>query len=301
MKKVLSIVLALVLIVLSLSCMAMAAITMPGDVNEDGKVAATDARMILQVVAGLEDESFLKNWDNADLVADGKIKATDARKILQIVAGLEETPSTPSQPSETPTFPQASDKAGWASLINSETAKAAKGTYNWERVCEYTKELSVSSGLTGAVKPTVDKLLGVGTSNGTNKDADKYGIIPMGLTASDIKSVKQTANSVTLVLNDATNPTADGNTAINHVSNDFVTLADVNNVIADSGLDATVTNFKADYKNIEITAVVDSNGKPVSLTISYELSAHLEAKYLVVKPVGDGTVKTVIKYTNLNY
>lgn len=57
-----------------------------GDVNNDGKITAVDARMILQVVAGL------KTYDGeiavADVNGDGKITAVDARMILQIVAGL---------------------------------------------------------------------------------------------------------------------------------------------------------------------------------------------------------------------
>lgn len=58
-----------------------------GDVNGDGKIAATDARLILQFVAGLKTEKDLV-IANADVNKDGKIAATDARMILQIVAGL---------------------------------------------------------------------------------------------------------------------------------------------------------------------------------------------------------------------
>ena len=58
-----------------------------GDVNGDGKIAATDARLILQFVAGLKTEKDLI-IANADVNKDGKIAATDARMILQMVAGL---------------------------------------------------------------------------------------------------------------------------------------------------------------------------------------------------------------------
>ncbi len=58
-----------------------------GDVNGDGKIAATDARMILQHVAGLviltEDQA-----SRADVDGMGTITAVDARMILQIVAGI---------------------------------------------------------------------------------------------------------------------------------------------------------------------------------------------------------------------
>ncbi len=58
-----------------------------GDVNGDNAVKATDARLILQVVAGLKtnDDIIILN---SDLNNDGRITATDARIILQIVAGI---------------------------------------------------------------------------------------------------------------------------------------------------------------------------------------------------------------------
>jgi hypothetical protein len=58
-----------------------------GDANGDGKVKATDARLVLQVVAGLKKNEDL-NFSNADVNDDDKITAVDARMILQIVAGI---------------------------------------------------------------------------------------------------------------------------------------------------------------------------------------------------------------------
>ncbi len=58
-----------------------------GDANDDKKITAVDARMILQHVAGInalnEEQSLL-----VDLNGDGAVTAVDARMILQIVAGL---------------------------------------------------------------------------------------------------------------------------------------------------------------------------------------------------------------------
>jgi hypothetical protein len=59
-----------------------------GDATGDGKVSASDARMILQAVAGvkkLNDKQTLL----ADINMDGKVSATDARFVLQTVAGLK--------------------------------------------------------------------------------------------------------------------------------------------------------------------------------------------------------------------
>ncbi len=60
-----------------------------GDVNGDGKVGAVDARLILQHVANIRELSAAE-LARADIVGNGDgVKATDARKVLQIVAGLE--------------------------------------------------------------------------------------------------------------------------------------------------------------------------------------------------------------------
>ena len=56
-----------------------------GDANGDGKIKATDARLVLQVVAGIKENKDV-NFSNADVNEDGKITAVDARIILQFVA-----------------------------------------------------------------------------------------------------------------------------------------------------------------------------------------------------------------------
>ena len=58
-----------------------------GDVNNDGKVTAADARLVLRAAAGLEKlrgQSLL----NADADRDGKITSADAREVLRESAGL---------------------------------------------------------------------------------------------------------------------------------------------------------------------------------------------------------------------
>ena len=70
-----------------------------GDVNEDGKVDAVDARWVLQAAAGMRTDArwvlqaaagmrTLENATAADVNADGKIDAVDARWILQAAAGM---------------------------------------------------------------------------------------------------------------------------------------------------------------------------------------------------------------------
>lgn len=63
-------------------------LSMPtGDINGDGNVTAVDARIVLQIVAGLQSNDSEK-IAAADLNTDGALTAVDARIILQKVAGL---------------------------------------------------------------------------------------------------------------------------------------------------------------------------------------------------------------------
>lgn len=93
MKKIISIVLALVLIC-SVFCVNAFAAGRIGDANGDGKLSALDARMILQHVAGVKT---IEDTSNLDINNDKKVSAVDARVILQVVAGIVEDPITEEQ------------------------------------------------------------------------------------------------------------------------------------------------------------------------------------------------------------
>ena len=64
-----------------------------GDVNADGRIDTTDARLVLQQIVGKTD---LTNWNNtamhdADVNQDGRIDTVDARLILQYIVGKIDT------------------------------------------------------------------------------------------------------------------------------------------------------------------------------------------------------------------
>lgn len=58
-----------------------------GDVNSDGKVNTTDARLVLQYAAGLIEADAI-DLEAAEVNGDQKINTTDARQILQLAAGI---------------------------------------------------------------------------------------------------------------------------------------------------------------------------------------------------------------------
>lgn len=59
-----------------------------GDINFDGSVTATDARLALRAAATLDDLTF-EEFLAADVDADDSVSAIDARKILRVSAGLD--------------------------------------------------------------------------------------------------------------------------------------------------------------------------------------------------------------------
>lgn len=99
MKKLFSFVLALVMLITAVpfgSLVASAVDTddlVLGDGNGDGKMTAIDARIVLQIAAGLvvaNDEQMI----TLDYNKDGNISAQDARKILRKVAGFQDYAET---------------------------------------------------------------------------------------------------------------------------------------------------------------------------------------------------------------
>ncbi len=306
--KIISVMLAVVLVVMAIPFTTFAATK--GDVNDDGEISAVDARLILQVVAGLKTEADLKNAAGADVDGKTGVSAVDARIVLQIVAGLKDAPTEtdkptePEKPSEpeTPDAPSAnSEKAQLAALFNAETAKAANGKYNWARTCRYVKPLSVDGVSVSLIQGTVDKFLGIGNTNGNQADAGKNALIAMNLTESDIKEVKQSKGQITLFLNSSADPTVGGDTAFSHVSKDIVTSAEVEKEIKAAISSGKLNNFYANYYDVAVTVSFDANGTPKSLLITYKLYASLEAKAMGITANGDGTVETTIKYADFNY
>lgn len=83
MKKYISLILAILLCV---SIPVISNAVLQGDVNGDGKVTASDARLVLRHSIKLE---AIENIEAiADINADGKITASDARLVLRIAAKL---------------------------------------------------------------------------------------------------------------------------------------------------------------------------------------------------------------------
>lgn len=309
--KIISVMLAVVLVIMAIPFTTFAA--QKGDVDGKNGISATDARLILQVVAGLKTEADLKNADAADVDGKNGITATDARMVLQIVAGLAEAPEAPSDP-EKPDSPQIpsdlTDKAAVAKFINDATAIASKNTYKWERKCAFSENIDVGGATTtlnsiinaidenADLNSVVGGFIGVGDASGTQADAGKYALIAMKLTADDIRELRHNSAEIIIELKDSKNPSKGGNTAFNHISNDFVTKAEVASAISEVTTAITVNSLNVTFKDVKIVA--KSSGGDVSLRITYEMEASMGLK-AVININGTGAVRAAINYTNLKY
>ncbi len=99
-NKVLAILISLVIAFSTICIYSGAEELMLGDINNDGKVNAIDARTALRVSAQLDTLTDAQA-DAADVNFDGKVNAIDARLILRVSAQLETLPERPTQ--NTPT------------------------------------------------------------------------------------------------------------------------------------------------------------------------------------------------------
>lgn len=106
MKKNISVLLAVTVLLSSFLFAANAfaeTAGMLGDVDADGEISASDARLILRHAVRIEDFSEAQK-DLADVDHDGEITSSDARLVLRVAVGLEhfdlEEPTEPEQPTE---------------------------------------------------------------------------------------------------------------------------------------------------------------------------------------------------------
>ncbi|MBR6051290.1 MAG: dockerin type I repeat-containing protein, partial [Clostridia bacterium] len=96
MKKIISFILTLVMIVSAL-CFSSSAATatrkahgyLPGDANDDNDVSMKDVLIMRRYIAGLEETKAI-DMIAADVVEDDDINAKDVLKIRRVIAGLDE-------------------------------------------------------------------------------------------------------------------------------------------------------------------------------------------------------------------
>ncbi len=206
-------------------------------------------------------------------------------------------------------------KAEFVAFLNAETAKAAKGSYNYNRDCSYTSPIDVGGAtdtLNSIIKgidenssldTVVGDFLGIGVKKGTMpKDdlKDDYRIKATSLKEADLGSFSANNGVYTFTLANATDPKKTGATPLSRFTNDFITHEEVVDGIAGFTSAIKVNSTTVNYKNIKVTVTV-TDGKITNIKYSYAFDAVLSLKALVVNINGNGAAVTKAEFSNIKY
>lgn len=210
-------------------------------------------------------------------------------------------------------------KAEFVAFLNAETAKAAKGSYKYNRDCNYTSPIDVG-GATDTLNSLISSLsdgkedinsvvggfLGIGNKSGNfPKDTPKsnYQLKATKLTEADLQNFSYDAATgvYSFTLANAKNPQKDNSTPISRFTNDFITHQEVvDGVDEAAGGAIKVTDTTVNYKNIKVSVAV-AGGKITKINYSYAFDAILNLKLAVIKVEGTGAAVTKGEFSNLAY
>ena len=223
-------------------------------------------------------------------------------------------------------------KADAFKAVNDATAKVYKGNYKWERKCYFTSPIDVGNAtdtLNGIIQgvdenadlnSVVGGFLGItGTKDDPAWTADvkggklpaegrmnneKYLMKAFALTEGDVKQFKVDGNKYMFQLNACNNPQKDGKNALNHVTNDFITLTEVQEGVAgalgSAGNLLKVESCDVDFTAIVVKAVIEG-GNLKSVTISYSMNVKaLNLKATLLPITGKGAGDMICTYSNFS-
>ena len=296
MKKLLAILLAAAMLFAFAAC---------GDNTED--TTTTTAPVAEDTTAAVEDTTAAVE-DTTAAVED-----TTAAVVEDTTAAVEDTTLAAG---ETTAAAPAADmtKAEFVAFLNAETAKAAKGTYNYNRNCSYTSPIDVGGAtdiLNGIIKAidenssldtVVGDFLGIGVKKGTMPRDDlksDYQIKATKLTEADLGNFSAKDGVYSFTLANATNPKKTNATPFSRFTNDFITHEEVVDGIAGFTTAIKVNDTTVNYKDIKVTVTV-TDGKISNIKYSYAFDAVLSLK-AVVTINGNGAAVTKAEFSNIKY
>ena len=295
MKKLLAILLAAAMLFAFAAC---------GDNTED--TTTTTAPVAEDTTAAVEDTTAAVE-DTTAAVEDTTAAVEDTTAAVEDTT-LAEGETTAAAPAADMT------KAEFVAFLNAETAKAAKGSYNYNRNCSYTSPVDVggATGILNGIISAIDEnssldtvvgdFLGIGVKKGTMpKDGlkDDYQIKATKLTEADLGNFKAANGVYSFTLANATNPKKTNATPFSRFTNDFITHEEVVDGIAGFTTAITVNDTTVNYKDIKVTVTV-ADGKITNIKYSYAFDAVLVLK-AGIKITGKGAAVTKAEFSNIKY
>ena len=306
MKKLLAILLAASMLFAFAAC---------GGNTEDTTTTTAPA------VEDTTDATVIDHGDHTHLAGEEIIEDTTAAAVEDTTAAaVEDTTAAAEETTlaEGETAAPAADmtKAEFVAFLNAETAKAAKGSYNYNRTCEYTDPIDVGSAtdtlnnLIGSlsdgeedINSVVGGFLGIGTKKGSVPKDDlksNYKLKATALTEADLGNFTANNGVYTFTLANATNPQKNNKTPIARFTNDFITHQEVvEGVDEAAGGVIKVNETNVNYTNIKVTVTV-ANGKITNIKYSYAFDAALVLKAIITIN-GSGAAVTKAEFSNIKY
>ena len=294
MKKLLAILLAASMLFAFAAC---------GGNTEEETTTTTAAEEITDAPVDATEEAPVDATEEAP-VADPSEAASD----------VAEDPSAATEETTAAVADVEMTKADFVKFLNAETAKAAKGSYNYNRDCSYTSPIDVGGATdtlnsiiqgideNSSLDTVVGDFLGIGVKKGTMPKDDlknDYRIKATSLKEADLGSFSYKDGVYSFTLANATNPKKTGATPLSRFTNDFITHEEVVDGIAGFTTLIKVNETNVNYKNIKVTVTVEG-GKIVNMTYSYAFDATLVLKAIVTIN-GNGAAVTKAEFSNIKY
>ncbi len=250
--------------------------------------------------------------------APSEVESTEAASEVESTEAASEAESTEAASEEATEAAPAGEmtKAEFVAFYNAETAKAAKGSYKYNRNCSYVNPIDVGN-MTNALNKVIKMIdensdlnsvvggfLGIGTKTGNfpkEKPDDDYQLKAAKLTESDLQNFSYADGVYSFTIANASNPKKTNATPISRFTNDFITHEEVDEGIKDAaGSLVTLNSTDVKYTNIKVKVTV-TDGKITEISYEYDFAATLELKILVGKVNGAGSAKTKGTFSNIKY
>ena len=233
-------------------------------------------------------------------------------------APVEESTEAPATDAPVANDPSAADpsapaadaemtKADFVKFLNAETAKAAKGSYKYNRTCTYTDPIDVgdkTESLNKVIKmvdensdlsSVVGGFLGIGTKKGSfpkDQPDDDYKLKATTLKEADLQNFSYADGVYSFTLANAANPKKTGASPLHRFTNDFITHEEVDTSIKDTaGSLIKLNSTDVDYTNIKVSVKVEG-GKITEIKYQYDFAATLQV---------NGAAKTTGAFTEIKY
>ena len=254
--------------------------------------------------------------ESTDAPAD-ETTAADTSDASEAPSSADPSTADPSaEESSAPAADAEMTKADFVKFLNAETAKAAKGSYKYNRTCTYTDPIDVgdkTESLNKVIKmvdensdlsSVVGGFLGIGTKKGSfpkDQPDDDYKLKATTLKEADLQNFSYADGVYSFTLANAANPKKTGATPLHRFTNDFITHEEVDTSIKDTaGSLIKLNSTDVDYTNIKVSVKVEG-GKITEIKYQYDFAATLQVKILVGNVDGHGAAKPTGAFTEIKY